>query len=263
MKKEHRTRILAFVVGILLIVFFIYIFILNRNPNAHYPYQDLQSRSLKRVTVVYEGEEVGALSETETEELVLVLNQVCHYGRVYQSHMMVGCGDNGNKFVLEYQDGSTESIAGSQASDHVYINDHAYQSTVEISNQLYELVSRYAKVLIEKDLVTLSDKRKAEILSVWRNTFPTDTEFVWFDEADEQTWENGIRYYGAYERIIVLYVPKFAERPTESIGGVEMDGGILLYWDGEFHEPRWSYDNGFVTEETLQCILDVHGTFFD
>lgn len=69
--------------------------------------------------------------------------------------------------------------------------------------------------------------------------------------------------YGAYERIIVLYVPKFAERPTESVGGSEMDGGILLYWDGEFHGPRWSYDNGFVTEETLQCILDVHGTFFD
>lgn len=263
MKKEYVVRILAGVVGLSLISFVLFVFIMNRNPIAQYPYQDLQSQSLKRVAVVYEGEEVGYLSEAQTEELVLVLNGVFHYGRVYQSNLMVGCGDNGNKFVLEYQDGSTEGIAGSPASSHLYINDQPYQSTVEISDQLYELVCRYAKVLIAEDLVTLSDKRKDEISSVWCKTFPTDADVVWFDEADEHTWENGVRYYGAYENVIVLYNPESTQETNYSIDGIEMDYGILFYWDGELHGPAWSYDNGFVTLETLQHIADVHRTFFE
>ena len=259
MKKEQVIRGLAFVVGISLMVFFI--LILTWNPKARYPYEDLQGSSLKGIRVIYENEEVGVLSEAQVQEVALVLTQVFHYGpdwfgtRGYQGIR--------NRFILEYHDGHTESIEGTPGSGHLYIDDRSYQCAPEINNQLYELVCRYGKLLLAQELVTLSDKRKEEIHSVWCNTFPMNTEFVWFDEADEYTWEKGVRYYGAYDRVLVLYKPNWSEEPDVLIGGIRVDSNILFYWDGQFHGPAWSYDKGFVTKETLQQIMDAHRAFVE
>ncbi|MBQ4564260.1 MAG: hypothetical protein IJA58_07245 [Lachnospiraceae bacterium] len=110
----------------------------------------------------------------------------------------------------------------------------------------------------EVKLPALSDSLKQEIEEAQRKLYG-DSEIVWFDESDESTWANGVRYYGKWGETEVIY---FGSMLMYSLDGVDVDFGLTFYWNGKLYSCMEINETGAITADELKGLMDFHKEYY-
>ena len=119
----------------------------------------------------------------------------------------------------------------------------------------------------DRVLPKLSSSLRKKIEAAWNNSHDpyvskvVDGDILWYNENDESTWGDGVRYYGKFGNVEVLYCPALCVGSLYGVAGVAIDYGIFFYWNGEIVSSYKAYRDGVVMKEELQTIADFHKTF--
>ncbi len=72
-------------------------------------------------------------------------------------------------------------------------------------------------------LFLLKEKIESAYL-IWRGE-----EILWYDESDETTWAEGVRYYGTFRDVAALYIPRSGGEPFSEKEGGGISQDIFLF----------------------------------
>ena len=110
---------------------------------------------------------------------------------------------------------------------------------------------------IENEDGTLSQWMKDEIKTAYEQN--GSSWGAWWDEGDK----HGPRYYGTYNGYVILFREGYAEMEAHIVIAdykfrYSMEFRLFAYKSGEFHMLKDVYEQGFVSDETIKSIWEVH-----
>lgn len=121
------------------------------------------------------------------------------------------------------------------------------------STNLESETNEFAPFGILKEEMETAWSEGAGMIEYW---YGKGTTLLWYDETDESTWVEGIRYYGSWNDTQVLY--RYGSGSCYYMEGVPIDDGCFFYRDGEFCSTYSAYKNGWISLEDIRSVSAYH-----
>ena len=113
----------------------------------------------------------------------------------------------------------------------------------------------------QQNVQYLSAEKKLAIEAAWK-AHTGDAFDQWYSEVDGKS-EDGVRYYGTYGEVDVLFEPTFGEAITvQRIGGVMIQHSntfeLYAFADGKLYDLQDAFAEGLIDEEAMQTVARLH-----